>query len=82
MNDASVYKQAAAINAQLNFNLQMLDKELSHLRLQLYTSIGMFNNGAQFDKCGLEGCTKGFDFPRGPGAYAPRFCCGLLDFSG
>ena len=24
----------------------------------------------------------GFDFPRGPGAYAPRFCCGLPDFSG
>ena len=23
----------------------------------------------------------GFDFPRGPGAYAPRFCCGPLDFS-
>ena len=27
-------------------------------------------------------CYKaGFDFPRGPGAYAPRFCCGPLDFS-
>ena len=24
---------------------------------------------------------SGFDFPRGPGANAPRFCCGLLDFS-
>ena len=24
---------------------------------------------------------SGFDFPRGPGAYAPRFCCGPLDFS-
>ena len=24
---------------------------------------------------------SGFDFPRGPGGYAPRFCCGLLDFS-
>ena len=23
----------------------------------------------------------GFDFPSGPGAYAPRFCCGPLDFS-
>ena len=22
----------------------------------------------------------GFDFPRGPRAYAPRFCCGPLDF--
>ena len=26
-------------------------------------------------------CVAGFDFPRGPGAYAPRFCCGPLDFS-
>ena len=26
-------------------------------------------------------CWPGFDFPRGPGAYAPRFCCGPLDFS-
>ena len=24
---------------------------------------------------------SGFDFPGGPGAYAPRFCCGPLDFS-
>ena len=24
---------------------------------------------------------SGFDFPRGPGAYAPRFCCGPLDSS-
>ena len=25
--------------------------------------------------------TAGFDFPRGPGGYAPRFCCWPLDFS-
>ena len=24
---------------------------------------------------------SGFDIPRGPGANAPRFCCGPLDFS-
>ena len=24
---------------------------------------------------------SGFNIPRGPGAYAPRFCCGPLDFS-
>ena len=29
----------------------------------------------------LEMTLTAFDFPRGPGAYAPRFCGGLLDFS-
>ena len=28
-----------------------------------------------------DGEDAGFDSPRGPGAYAPRFCCGPLDFS-
>ena len=28
-----------------------------------------------------DNAPSGFDFPRGPGAYAPRFCCGPIDFS-
>ena len=27
-----------------------------------------------------NGGYSGFDFPWGPGAYVPRFCCGPLDF--
>ena len=29
----------------------------------------------------LQGYKPGFNIPRGPGAYAPKFCCGPLDFS-
>ena len=26
--------------------------------------------------------SPGSDFPRSPGPYAPKFCCGPIDFSG
>ena len=28
----------------------------------------------------MKGLKAGFQFPRGPEVYAPRFCCGHLDF--
>ena len=49
----------------------------------------LVENSGRPQDCGVSNCcsptkdliASGFDFPRGPGAYAPRFCCGPLDFS-
>ena len=47
------------------------------LRLLLYKA----QEGKDFDNHLNPVMLAGFDFPRGPGAYALRFFCGLLDFS-
>ena len=56
-----------------------------HVHLSCRQDVGLskwfHNQQVFFALLSFKWGVSGFDFPRGPGAYAPRFCCGPLDFS-